>query len=78
MILPRHFWVRLNRLLTAGVGLFRSTMHKWGLVPSANFRYGTEEQTADHIIVTCPTVQMGHLVWRLSMMTLWTGSKEPH
>jgi len=35
--------------------------------------YGAEEQTADHIITSCPlyTLQMmGHLVWWLSMMTL--------
>jgi len=46
-------WVRLNRLRT-GVGLFRSTMHKWGLVPSSNCRCGVEEQTADHILASCP------------------------
>jgi len=34
----------------AGVGLFRSTMHKWELVPSANCRCGAEEQTADNIL----------------------------
>jgi len=31
IILPRPACVRLNRLRT-GVGLFRSTIHKWGLV----------------------------------------------
>jgi len=44
----RPSWVRLYRLRT-GVGLLRSTMPKWGLVPSANCRCGAEEQTADHI-----------------------------
>jgi len=53
MTLPGPYWVRLNRLRT-GVGLFRSTMHKWGLVPSVNCRCGAEEQTADHILVSCP------------------------
>jgi len=28
-------------------------MHKWSLVPSANSRCGTEEQTADHILASC-------------------------
>jgi len=46
-------WVRLNRLRT-GVGLFRSTMHKWYLMPSANCRCGAEEQTADYILASCP------------------------
>jgi len=53
--LPKPFWVRLNRLRT-GVGLFRSTMHKWGLVPSANCSCGTE-QTADHMLASCPLYQ---------------------
>jgi len=53
MKLPRPSWVGLNYLRT-GVGLFRSTMHKWGLVPSANYRCGAEEQTADHILASCP------------------------
>jgi len=42
-----------NRLRT-GVRLFRSTMHKWDLVPSADCRCGEEEQTADHILASCP------------------------
>jgi len=52
MTLPSPSWVRLNRLRT-GVGLFRSTIHKRGLVPSANYKCGTEEQTADHILASC-------------------------
>jgi len=51
--LHRTSWVRLNRL-RIGVGLFRSTMHKWGLVPSTNCKCGAEEQTADHILASCP------------------------
>jgi len=53
MTLPRPFWVKLNRLCS-GAGLFHSTMHKWGFVPLANCRCGTEEQTADHILASCP------------------------
>jgi len=34
--------------------LFRSTMHKWGLVPLANCRCGAEEQTAYYILASCP------------------------
>jgi len=45
--LPRH-----TRLCT-GVGLFRSSMHKSGLVPPANYRCGIEKQTADHILASC-------------------------
>jgi len=53
MTLPRPSWVRLNRLLT-GIELFRSTMHKWGNVASANCSCGAEEQTTDHILASCP------------------------
>jgi len=52
MTLPRPSWVRLNRL-RFGVGLFRSTMHKWGLALSANCNWGAEKQTADHILASC-------------------------
>jgi len=52
MTLPRPSLVRLNPNRTAD-GLFRSTMHNWGLVPSANCRCGAEEQMADHILVSC-------------------------
>ena len=34
MHLPRRSWVRLNHLRT-GVGRFRSSLHNWGMVPSA-------------------------------------------
>ena len=54
MGLPRSSWVRLNRLRT-GVGCFQSSMHKWGLAPTSNCECGAVEQTADHIILTCPT-----------------------
>ena len=53
MGLPRSSWVRLNRL-RAGVGRFQSFMHKWGLAPTSNCECGAAEQTAEHIILTCP------------------------
>ena len=53
MGLPRPAWVRLNRLRT-GVGLFRASMHKWGMASTASCECGAEEQTADHIITLCP------------------------
>ena len=53
MGLPRSSWVRLNRF-RAGVGCFQSLMHKWGLAPTSNCECGAAEQTAEHIILTCP------------------------
>ena len=53
MGLPRAAWVKLNRLPT-GVGRFHSSMHKWGLAPSPNCECGASEQTADHVLTTCP------------------------
>ena len=53
MSLPRTAWVKLNRLRT-GVGRFHSSMHKWGIAPSSNCQWGALEQTADHILITCP------------------------
>ena len=50
MGLPRPAWVRLNRLQT-GVSLFRSSMHKWGMVSTASCECGAEEQTADHTVL---------------------------
>ena len=43
----------LNRLPT-GVGRYRSSMKKWGLADSAACECGEPEQTADHIINSCP------------------------
>ena len=54
MSLTRTGWVKLNRLPT-GVGSFDSSTHKWGHASSANCEFGTSEQTADYIILTCPT-----------------------
>ena len=39
MGLPRAAWVKLNRPRT-GVGRFHSSMHKWGLAPSPNCKWG--------------------------------------
>ena len=39
MSLTRTAWVKLNRLRT-GVGRFGSSMHKWGLAPSAKCKCG--------------------------------------
>ena len=53
MHFPRPAWVRLIRLRT-GLGLFHSTMHKWGMAPSPACECGADEQTADHLIISCP------------------------
>ena len=50
---PRPAWVWLKRLRT-GVGLFRSSMHKWGMASTASCECGAEEQNADHIITSSP------------------------
>jgi len=57
-----------------GVGLVRLTMHKWGFVPWANYA-ATEQKSKRPITyyklpVPCTTLQMGHLVLRLSMITV--------
>ena len=54
MSLTGTAWVKLNRL-RAGVGRCGLSMHKWGLASSAKCECGASEQTADHIILTCPT-----------------------
>ena len=54
MSLTRTAQVKLNCLRT-GVGRFGSSMPKLGLASSAKCDCGASEQTADHIILTCPT-----------------------
>ena len=51
--LSRKHWTTLNRLRT-GVGRYKASMKKWGLADSAACEYGEPEQTADHIINSCP------------------------
>ena len=46
-------WTTLNRLRT-GVGRYKASMKKWGLADSAACECGEPEQTADHIINSCP------------------------
>ena len=53
MGLPRTSWVKLNRLRT-GVGRLHSSMYKRGVAPSPNCECDASEQTAVHIISTCP------------------------
>ena len=53
MSLTRTAWIKFNRLRT-GVGRFGSFMHKWGLASLTNCECSPSEQTADHIILTCP------------------------
>ena len=54
MSLTRTAWVKLSRLRT-GVGRFGSSMHQWGFGSSAKCECGASEQTADYIILPCPT-----------------------
>ena len=67
MYLLRSSWVRLNRLRT-GVGLFRSTVHRWGMASTAACECGAEEQTADHIIISCPIFY--HPIRRIGLETV--------
>ena len=67
MGLPRAAWVKLNRLRT-GVGLFYSSMHKWGLAPSPNCKCGISEQTTDHVLTVCPIHRAPHGVRGLTVL----------
>ena len=51
--LSRKQWTTLNRLRT-GVGRYKASMIKWGLAENAACECGEPEQTADHIINSCP------------------------
>ena len=46
--------------MPTGVGQFRLSMHKWGLVPSLNCKFGAATQTADHIVIACPIHRAPH------------------
>ena len=59
MHLPRRSWVRLNHL-RIGVGRFRSSLHNWGMVPSAACDCATENGTAEHILAHCPLFSPPH------------------
>jgi len=76
MTLPRPFWVRLNRLHT-GIGLFRSTMHKWGLVLLATCTCGANGRSHTSF---CPLYHPPKSTLGLAAleMTQWTGFKEQH
>ena len=54
MSLTRTTWVKLSRL-HIDLGHFDWSMHKWGVASSANCECGASEQTADDLILTCPT-----------------------
>ena len=51
--LPRLVWVKLNRFRT-DIGLFRSETHKWDMASTAACECCTKEQTAEHVITSCP------------------------
>ena len=51
--LSRKQWTTLNRQRTR-VGRYKASMKKWGLADSAACECGEPEQTADHIINSCP------------------------
>ena len=67
MSLTRPVWVKLIRPRT-GVGRFGSSMHKRGLAPSAKCECGANEQTADHIILTCPTHRASREIMGLTVL----------
>ena len=54
MSLLRTGWVKFNHRLWTGVGPFHLFVHKWGLASSPKCECGTSEQTADHVLQTCP------------------------
>ena len=72
MNLTKTAWVKLNRLRT-GVRRFGSFMHKWGLASSANCEYGASKQTADYIILTCPTHRAPRGIMGLTVLDDKTG-----
>ena len=67
MGLSRAAWVKLNGLRT-GVERFHSSMHRWGLAPSPNCECGAPEQTADHVLTTCPIHWAPHGAGNLTVL----------
>ena len=51
--LSRKHWTTLNRLRT-WVGRYKASKKKWTLADNAACECGEPEQTADHIINSCP------------------------
>jgi len=79
MTLPRLSWIRLNLLLVLALGCSAQQCTNGAWCPRRTAA-AEQKQTADHILDSCPLyiAQMEHLVWRLSLMTLWTGLKQVH
>ena len=73
---PRSAWVKLNRLRT-GVGLFRATMHKWGMAPIPTRECGAKEQSGDHIITSCPIHYPPHGALEYCTQISWLNEKCP-
>ena len=67
MSLTRTAWVKLNRLHT-GIGRFGLSIHKWGLASSAKCECGASEQTADHIVLTCPIYRVSRGTTSLTVL----------
>ena len=67
MSLPQTVWIKLSCLRT-GVGRSYSSKHKWGLTPSPNCECGASEQTADHVIISCPIHRAPHRVRGLTVL----------
>ena len=65
LMLDLTHWDWLNHLRT-GVPHFHSSMHKWGMAPSAICECGVEDQTADHIIQKMPILATKWCPWSAS------------
>ena len=50
---PKPAWVRLNHPQT-GVGIFHSETYKRGIAFTAGCECGAKEQTAEHVLTSCP------------------------
>ena len=42
-------------------------MHEWGLAPTSNCKCSAAEQTADHVILTCPTNRLPKAIYGLAV-----------